>query len=383
MADELNWLSNDNYEPINENEEVQNEETEKVDEQEATEETTTEETTEEVVSEEKPEKEEGKEEPQAEDKTEEGEEVSEEEPQEEDTEEVSEPDEEKRSLNEESEIEEEEYDVITGASIVEELNDAVASTYGEDITLSDVIEFQNKDFDNMDEFALIEEHFYLQEPDITDKELRFEMKKFDLLKKSEEEIEEMIEDGELTRDDFESTEIAFIRAAKKARADLKEFQSEVNINDLEIRSQASPQQAPQLTQEEIEEQTARFEESFANFKELKVQVGTEKEPHELTLDVSKDVDSLRESIQNNPDGSSWITRRWFDDGVLNIDKLLTDIYKSNNYDRDMATAFAQGAETKLSQEVKDIDNIDFGKGQSKGTPDDGLSEAARIVREIN
>jgi len=292
---------------------------------------------------------------------------------------------EERSLNEESdEEEEEEYETIYASNIIEDLDSVIKENFGEDITLADVIEFQNKDFDNMDEFDLIEEHLYLQEPDIDDRLLKYEMKKYDLLKKSKEEIEQMIEDGDIKQSDYDDVEMSFLRAVSKAKKELKEFQKEVNISDLEVYSNPSEKKQPQKSQKELEEEAETYNKKISSFVEKKIQVGSEKEPKELTLSVSEDDhNEIRDFISNGQDGSSWIIRRWFDNGQLNIEKLIADADKMIHYERDVAIAYTQGANAKLSEEVKSIDNIDFKKGESFKKEDAMLSEAAQVMRDIN
>ena len=63
-------------------------------------------------------------------------------------------------------------------------------------------------------------------------------------------------------------------------------------------------------------------------------------------------------------------------------KLADHVYKINSYDRDVKLAFAKGKSEK-SKEVKDISNINFGKGESVKSQESGLSQAAQIAKEAN
>jgi hypothetical protein len=275
---------------------------------------------------------------------------------------------------------------MTGASVMEQINTQVEERFGEGYTLSDVLTYKSKDFRSMDPFSVIDEHLHLKDPEITDAEIRAEFRPFNLLKKSEAEIERMIEDEEITRDEVEDLEAALSRKVRAAREDLEDFQSELNIDDLEVYAQNQTTEEPnQRSQEDLLADSKRYEAVIENLEARVLEVGTEEDPHQLSFEPDdKDREGVNSFLANDEDGSSWIQKRWMEnDGTINMNKLSDDILKMNNYERDMKISFNQGLTKGGSKEVKDISNIDFKEGTQKTTPSDGLSEAAKMVNEWN
>ena len=339
---------------------------------------------------------------EAEGKTEKEEEEEEEKEQEEVTSEVSEePAEEKeeRSLNKISELTEGQFkseeDIIqaynelsnkvSGKTFMEQINSQIEDIHGEGVTFSDVLEFKNKDFDNMDSMDLIVENLYLKDPDITDSEIRAELRQYKLLEKSESEINEMIEDGTITQDDIDDLKAKVTRDARIAKSALKEFQGEINIDDLEVHSPVQPQEPEQQpSPEEIEAQVKKYNQTIDNLKETVIQVGTDDEPYEVKIEYSdEDRNGIKEFLSGN-ETQSWSQARWFnEDGTVNIDLLAKDVNKIRNYERDMKISFQQGKSAGVKKEVKDIDNVDFNNGKTRDVTSEGISEAAKVVRDIN
>lgn len=399
------WKLKEGFTPVEDGGESQENKTEETKE-EVESKTETEEKTEEVkddkeTSEEK--KEEGEESKSEKeyDSSEETKEESKEKQDEESEEGSNETEEEERSLNKISELTDGEFESeediveaykelnskISGTTLIEQLNSQVEEIHGEGISFADVMEYKNKDFDSMNEIDLIVENLYLQDPDITDAEIRAELRQFDLLNKSESEIEEMIEDEVITKDKVEDLRAKLVRESRLAKTALKGFQDEINIDDLEISSPKQPKEEPEQQQpskEEIEAMVKKYNQTIDSLKEEVVQVGTDKEPHELKLAISdEDRKGIKEFLSGD-ETQSWSQKRWFnDDGTVNIDLLATDVNKIINYERNLSVAFQQGKTAGVSKEVKDIDNVDFGKGETRDVTTEGKSEAAKIVREIN
>jgi hypothetical protein len=275
---------------------------------------------------------------------------------------------------------------MDGVSVMEQLDKQIEERFGEGYTLSDVLTYKSKDFREMDSFDVLKEHLYLKDPEITDAEIRAEFRPFNLLNKSEGEIAQMIEDEVITQDEIDDLEAALSRKVRVAREDLEEFQSELNIDDLQIYSKTEPVEQPnQKSQEELEADAKRYESVIDNLEKTTLDVGTKEDPHQLTFEPDdKDREGVREFLANGKEGESWIQKHWMEkDGTINMNKLSEDILKINNYERDIKIAFNQGLTKGGSKEVKDISNIDFKGGDKEVAPSDGLSEAARVVNEIN
>lgn len=275
---------------------------------------------------------------------------------------------------------------VTGKTVLESLNDQIEEKFGEGYTLSDVVEYQNLDFDNMSPFELLEHSLNLEDPEITDREIEAELREFNLLKKSEAEIAEMIENEELTKNEYDSLEDKFLRKVRLAKKPLKEYQSTINIEDLEIHSPNQPEIKPTKTPEEVKADSDRYEAIINDFKGVKIEVGTKEDPYEVNLEASDDDrNGIKEFLAGDEKGRNWIEKRWIgDEGVVDMAKLREDAWKIENHDRNVKIAFTQGKSAGVKKEVKDINNIDFEKGKnpskSKG---EGRSIAAKIIDEIN
>jgi hypothetical protein len=130
----------------------------------------------------------------------------------------------------------------------------------------------------------------------------------------------------------------------------------------------------------------RYDNAINSLTELKVEVGTDKEPYSLDLTVSdEDRNGVRDILSPSEDGKTWLEKRWvLEDGTVDMEKLSSDIYKLANHDKNVAIAFTQGKSAGAKASVKDINNIDFENGQpSSDSNTDGLSEAARMAIEAN
>lgn len=275
---------------------------------------------------------------------------------------------------------------LQGSTVLEQMNSQIEEKFGEGISLSDIVSYQSKDFDEMNSFDVLTEHLQLNDPEITDREIRSELRPFALLNKSKEEIDEMIEDGDITEDDIEDLEAALDRKVRVARRDLKEFQSDINIDDLEVYSpQENAQQSTGKSQEELEKDAEYYESVISKFSRKDVDVGTKDDPHTLTIEATDDDrNGFRDFISDGENGEPWITKRWMmEDGRVDMDKLQSDIDKIINYERNIKIAFTQGKTAGASKEVKDVSNVDFGTGKNKPKSDEGLSQEAQIANEIN
>jgi hypothetical protein len=304
-----------------------------------------------------------------------------------------------RSLNDISEMTEGKYNSIeemyeaiqskdnlmSTSSVIEQMNEQIEDKFGEGISMSDIVSYQSLDFDEMDPFDVLTEHLQFKDPDITEKGIRAELRQFKLLQKSKQEIDEMIEDGDITLDDYEDAEAALERKVRIARRELKDFQDEINIDDLEVYAPQQQQQAQQKSEEELIKDAEYYDSVINSYTSKGIEVGTKENPHSLNLETTDDDrNGIREFLSDGDDGTSWINKRWMmEDGRVNMDKLSDDINKIMNYEKHLKIAFTQGKSAGASKEVKDISNIDFSDGKNKPKSDEGLSQLAQIANEIN
>ena len=275
---------------------------------------------------------------------------------------------------------------MDGVSVLEQINSKVEEKFGEGYTLSDILTYKSRNFDEADAFDVLKEHLMLKDPDVTEAEINAELRPFDLLRKSEAEIEELIEDGDITKAQVEDLQAKLVRETRIARGDLKEFQSELNIDDLEVYSQSQPTEQPnQRSKEQLEADLEYYESVIDNKTALEIEVGSKDDPHTVKYEIDdKDREGISDFMSNGENGEAWIQKHWMnEDGTINMDKLSDHILKINNYEKHIKIAYNEGLTKGGSKEVKEISNIDFKEGSPKSTPEDGLSEAAKIANEIN
>lgn len=275
---------------------------------------------------------------------------------------------------------------VTGKTVIEQFNEQIAAKFGEGVTYADVVEFQNYNFDEMNNFDLLEHHLNFEDPEITDKEIKAELIVFDLLKKSESEIQEMIDNEEITRAEYENLEAKMIRKTRLAKTALKEYQSSLSIEDLDIHSPNQKVVQPTKSAEELKADADRYDAEINSLSEFKIEVGTKEDPYSLDLKVSEeDRNGVRNVLMPDVDGRNWIEKRWImKDGLVDMKKLSADIYKLENHDRNVGIAFTQGKSAGVKKEVKDISNINFSKGQGvREEKLDSKAEAAKTAKEIN
>lgn len=277
---------------------------------------------------------------------------------------------------------------VTGKTIMETIDEQIRETYGDDITLADVVSYKATNFDEMDSFELLEHHLHLETPDISDAEIRAELRPFALLRKSEAELAEMIENEEITQDQLDDLEAKMLRQSRIAKTQLKDYQNSIDIDNLEFntpRKEAVVE--PVMSPEEAKAEADRYDSQIEQLSSLEINVGTNENPFNLKLEVSpEDRNGIRDFLKNDENGQSWINKRWMgEDGKVDMQQLSTDIYKLKNFDRSIAIGFAQGKSHGVKEEVKSINNIDFEKGQQEKDSSVKTFEdvAAQIMRENN
>lgn len=281
-------------------------------------------------------------------------------------------------------------ETVSGKTYLDNLNEAAASEYGEGVSFSDLVEYKNRDFDNMDDLSVVSESIEKEFGDITPEQLEAHMRPYALLKLSDKRIGELIEDGEVTQTQVDDLKARLTRKAMTARSELKGFQDSINIDELEISSPEIADTTP-TPQESEADRVARLEaynQVITSMPGNTFEFGTSEDPKSFTIEKTDEdrngvSDFLKGDTFNGVD-RNFIDRHWTnEDGSVNIQKLSEDMYKVINYERDVKLGIAHGKSEK-SKEVKDINNINFDKRDSGGSQNDGgMSQAAAMAIEAN
>jgi len=318
------------------------------------------------------------------------------------TDEIPEVKEEKSSLNKISELTESQFESeedlyeayknlnskIEGKTLMESINAQVQEKYGdENLTFTDLVLVKSIDYDSMNELDLIESHLEFEDPDITEKEIKATMYDYELMKKSEAEISEMIENDEITQQDYDRIQAKTISRARVAKKALTEYQASINLDEFEIHTPGTPSvnAAPQKTEAEIQQELADYNAVIDGLEEVKLSVGTKESPFEFEIKVSDDDRNGIKNFCEAKDGKSFVDRRWMgEDGKVNMEVLSKDIYKIENYDRDVAVAFTQGKSEGVKGAIKENDNIELrDKGGSLQDVSLGKNIHAAVAKKIN
>lgn len=250
---------------------------------------------------------------------------------------------------------------------IDELNDRIQNELS-DKGIRDISEFQrirSMDVDNMDGYSKIAEHLRMKDPDITQKEVEFEIGDYkEILDKSNEEIKQEIEEGNLTQKEVDRVQTKFERAKREADRDLKQRKGE--LDNIAETSRTESKQEPQISKEEAE-RMAR--EDAHSVKEQKVTVGEQ----EVTLQLTEDkVSNIEKALVDG----SYLNKRWSnEDGSINREQLAKDFAlleaSSDLFKGIYDNAFALGKKNAISN----IDNKDHNEkapsnkgGDKKETP---------------
>ena len=263
-------------------------------------------------------------------------------------------------------------ETVSGRSYVESLNAAVEEQYGEGVTFADVMNYQAINFDEMDDLSVVREQLEKQYDNITPEQLNAHMRPYSLLEKSDAEIAELVEDGDVQQYVVDDLRANLMRKAMDARTELKEFQSSINIEELQISSpRIAEEAAPIESEADRTDRLERYNSIINSMPDNTFDVGDKNNPVSFTLQkTEEDRNGVSEFLKGDTlDGveRSFIDKHWAKEGGgVDVEKLSRDMYKVVNYERDVKLGYAQG-KSATSKEVKDIDNINFNKSETAGT----------------
>lgn len=230
------------------------------------------------------------------------------------------------------------------------------------VPYSKLADFKNTNFDELNEVDRIVEYMTLNDPDITQEEIDAALDEFDILFKSEKEISDIKED--MSQSELEQFEkrykllnAKFITETRKATNKLKEFQSEISLEELLLQDEEATDNTPKLSKEEVSDY---FYDSLKDYKDsvnLKTENG---ETVKIDIDLS-DVD--RKQLSNVfGDWQTWQSERWLNqDGSVNSTKMATDISRIINAEKREKLIYEQGIAAGQKLALKDINNIDTTK----------------------
>jgi len=233
------------------------------------------------------------------------------------------------------------------------------------LSFSELASYRTLDFDNMNEFDVLAEYQQMKDPDISEIEIQSELKQFEVLSKTESEIAEMIEDGDLTQNEYDLISAKFNRTIRTARRELKEFRDTLELDNIELPVSISQEDKPkQFTQEDIDNHAKTISEELKSFKTLRLRLDSKDSNSNLDFKIT---DEERDSLTNNVKHPTWLVDRWSgEDGQIDKTKAYKDAYVLMNLNKMVKTAYNEGVARGKKDNVVEEDNISL-KGKSKAT----------------
>jgi len=233
------------------------------------------------------------------------------------------------------------------------------------LSFSELASYRALDFDSMNEFDVLTEYQQMKDPDISEIEIQSELKQFEVISKTESEIAEMIEDGDLTQNEYDLISAKFNRTVRTARRELKEYRDTLELDNIELPVSISQEDKPQqLTQEDIDNNAKIISEELKSFKTLRLRLDSKDSDSNLDFKIT---DDERELMVNTTKQPSWLLDRWTGkDGQIDKTKAYKDAYVLMNFNKMIKSAYNEGIAKGTKKNVIEEDNISL-KGKSKST----------------
>lgn len=248
--------------------------------------------------------------------------------------------------------------VITGDSIMELLDKQSQENFG--LSFSEVVAWKNIDYSKMGEFDVLAEYHEFKDPEITDIEIDAELAEFSLLRKSKEEITEMIEDEEITQSQYDNTLARFTKSVRQARTELSNYRDSLGLDKIKIGAIGTPQPQKQATEEDIKATKESYANYLKNVSKFKMVVDDKDGTSMDYVLNDSDKNTIAETISN----PQWLLNRWQDaDGSINQSKVVRDANILINATKLIKAAYSEGANRALKNHVVNEDNITLGQGR--------------------
>lgn len=241
-----------------------------------------------------------------------------------------------------------------GLEIINEINKGFEAAHN--VSIVEASEFVNTNYDDYHETDIIEEAMVLREPDITQKEIDAEIKKFEVLL-DKDLREKMIEEGTLTQDQVDILDAQFERLLRTSRQDIKAAQADMKtkLDAYKVQTNAAKNEDAAATGKQLVDLTNDFLTTFSTEKfEIKGKDG--KVIDTIILDINDNDKKLVSEIIADPSAAY---KLWMDDKGLNVGKMVRDIYRSREQEKINKIIYNQAYAKGASDEVKDLSNLDF------------------------
>jgi len=261
---------------------------------------------------------------------------------------------------------------LSSENVFEQFENQAQEKYG--LSFNEIVSWKNTDYNSMNEWDILTEYEQMNDPEISDSEIENELYEFEILKKSEAEIAEMIEDGDISERELKGIQSKFSRKVRSARQELSEFRDSLGFDDFKVSAQQQEVYKP--TQEDIDASIKQMEQELNSLTKLRMNLGGKDSPVNLDFNVSNEERATMLDTLKNP---NWLANRWAnEDGSINKNKAYRDSYILMNHSKMIKSAYSEGLARGAKQTVVNEDNITLGNGktQSSGESADPLQKMA-------
>jgi hypothetical protein len=254
----------------------------------------------------------------------------------------------------------------TWSEAMEILNDNLYEQYG--YTYEDIEAIHSIDLDEMEDSDVIVNSMLLNDPDMTEREIEVQMKKFDVLYMDEAKLNELIEEGKITQDEVDARSAEFDRMLRNARRAIEEVQGELPKPE-QIEFGMAPNKSGDATQEGLKQLVEFVNGITSEYQSEKFDI-KDKDGNVIgTVSYGVD-DTAKAQIKDTIANPNGIWSRWVDtiDGKaqVNHSRMLRDMTVLTQFENIARSiyneAFAKGSKAELEK----IDNVTFDRnGQTR------------------
>ena len=235
-----------------------------------------------------------------------------------------------------------------------------------DFVMGQMVDYSSYDVENSSQaLDLVKQQLKLDEPDITDRELQFEISE-------KYKLDEDVYD----EDDIERSKMRLMRDAKKARKALEKSQKDIALpkGGVDPEKQRQAEEAQRQANEKL---VSTLKDGLNKYDKESMKIGEESFDYQLTPETKK---SLESTILNT---DKYFTQYIEKDGSIAVDRLNSDMMWANPTTREaMLSSFLQQATAKGSKDVvTDIKNTSISGKSPKASGSDN-SQAAQIARHF-
>ena len=248
--------------------------------------------------------------------------------------------------------------------LLQELHQKLKNNPGMDV--ESFLDVSRADYSKLGNLDAYTERLKIESPGITKEEIDAELYEFNLLNNSDSKLEEMIENGEITQGNVNSLKAKATRLGRESRNILNENKSKLLVDFNQSKSGES-QQANNQTDPNHQAQANKWAE-VADQTMNKYSEDTFKLSDEVNYkyNVTKSKDEVGKYLKNPQ--SIFDIWKMDDNGMINLEKMASDIHLILNRDNIVNTISSQAQAIGKENYLKNKGNITLDKSTKRQQP---------------